>query len=280
LATFEAFNRQKACRHGQMLYNANDTYIGRSLDLYGEFSEGEVEVFRQVIQPGYVVVEVGANIGAHTVFLAQQVGDNGSVIAFEPQRVVFQTLCANIALNSLPNVLALQQAVGAEPGSIKVPTFDYRHAGNFGGLALGSFQVGEDVPVITLDSLNLQRCHFIKVDVEGMERDVLRGAVRTVEQFKPILYIENDRAEKSAALVNQIDAMGYNMYWHLPFYFRANNFLGNTNNVFPNTVSVNMVCVHKSLPQNLQNFEQVDLNKPTLPMMAPVKSGPSAAKSN
>ena len=87
-----------------MLYNEHDIYIGRSLDLYGEFSEGECDVFRQLIQPGWTVLELGANIGSHTVFLAKRVGPSGRVIAFEPQRIVFQTLCANIALNNLLNV--------------------------------------------------------------------------------------------------------------------------------------------------------------------------------
>jgi FkbM family methyltransferase len=262
LATFVPFNRQKACRHGQMLYNMHDMYIGRSLDLYGEFSEGEVEVFRQIVQPGHVVVEVGANFGAHTVFLAQQAGPSGLVLAFEPQRIVFQALCANIALNSLPNVVCQQQAVSSQSGSLKIPMFDYTREGNFGGLSLGSFEFGEDVPVVTIDGLNLQRCNFIKIDVEGMEADVLRGAARTVEQFKPILYVENDRQDKAPELVRQIDSMGYNMYWHLPYYFSPNNFLGNPQNAFPGLVSINMLCVHKSLPQSLQNFEPVELHKP------------------
>jgi FkbM family methyltransferase len=262
LAIFENYNRLKACRHGQMLYNIHDMYIGRSLDLYGEYSEGEVELFRQVVQPGNVVVEVGANFGAHTVFLAQQVGIVGVVLALEPQRVVFQTLCANLALNNLPNVIALPQAAGAESGSIKVPALDYRRENNFGGLALGSFDVGEDVPVVTIDSFNLQRCSFIKVDVEGMETDVLRGAARTIERFKPVLYVENDKREKAEELVRHIDSIGYNMYWHLPYYFSPNNYFGNTTNVFPNTVSINMICVHKSVPQNMNNFEQVKVDQP------------------
>lgn len=262
MAIFETYNRLKACRHGQMLYNIHDMYIGRSLDLYGEYSEGEVELFRQVVHPGNVVVEVGANFGAHTVFLAQQVGIGGMLLAFEPQRIVFQTLCANLALNNIPNVFALHQAAGAESGSIKVPALDYRRENNFGGLALGSFDVGEDVPVVTIDSFNLQRCHFIKVDVEGMETDVLRGATRTIERFKPVLYVENDKREKAEELVRHIDSIGYNMYWHLPYYFSPNNFFGNPNNVFPNTVSINMVCVHKSIPQNMSSFEQVQVNQP------------------
>jgi FkbM family methyltransferase len=245
-----------------MLYNMHDMYIGRSLDLYGEYSEGEVELFRQVVRPGDVVVEVGANFGAHTVFLAQQVGPEGLVLAFEPQRIVFQVLCANIALNSIPNVSCLHQAVGAENGSIKVPPLDYSRTNNFGGLALGAYEVGEPVPVVPLDGFQLKRCNFLKVDVEGMEEQVLRGAVQTIERFKPVMYVENDKTEKSADLIRYIDSLGYSLHWHKPYYFSPNNFLGNPENVFPNTVSLNMVCVHKSIPQNLQGFEPVQVPPP------------------
>jgi FkbM family methyltransferase len=262
LPAFPAFNRQKACRYGQMLYNVHDMYIGRSLDLYGEYSEGEVELFRQILRPGDFAVEVGANYGAHTVFLAQQVGPTGVVAAFEPQRIVFQTLCANIALNNLPNIIALHEAVGAESGSIKVPVLDYSKTNNFGGLSLGKFEVGEDVPVVTLDSKPLKRCNFLKIDVEGMEEQVLRGAARAIERFKPVMYVENDKPDKSDDLVRYIDSLDYNMYWHKPYYFSPNNFFGNPDNVFPNVISINMLCVHKSIPQTLQGFLQVEVPKP------------------
>lgn len=259
MSTSESFNRLKACRHGQMLYNINDIYIGRSLDVYGEYSEGEIELFRQIVQPGHVVVEVGANIGSHTVFLAKQAGPRGLVMAFEPQRIVFQTLCANVALNSLANVHCIQNAVGAAPGMIKIPLLDYAQPNNFGGLALGSWDVGEQVVVVTIDSFNLQRCHFIKMDVEGMEEQALRGAVQTIERHKPILYVENDKADKSAALIRYIDSLGYNMYWHTPGYFNPNNFFNHQTDVFNNIISLNMLCIHKSIPQNLKDFNQVEV---------------------
>jgi FkbM family methyltransferase len=259
LNPFTVFNRQKACRYGQMLYNLNDQYIGRSLDLYGEYSEGEVDLFRQIVKPGQIVVEVGANLGAHTVFLARHVGTKGSVKAFEPQRILFQALCANLALNSIPNVHALQQAVGATPGTIKVPSIDYTRESNFGALALGSYQTGEQVDVVTLDSYNLTACNLLKIDVEGMEKDVLQGAVNMIQRLKPILYVENDKPEKSAALIQYIDSLGYNMLWHRPCYFNPHNFFSNTTNVFLNTVSMNMLCVHKSCKQNLKKFEPVKI---------------------
>jgi FkbM family methyltransferase len=257
--TSDAFNKLKQCRHGQMLYNINDQYIGRSLDLYGEFSEGEIDLFKQLGKPGQVIVEVGSNVGAHTVSLAQLVGITGRVLAFEPQRLVFQTLCANLALNNIVNVLAFQQAVGSAPGEIVVPLLDWRREQNFGGLALGQYSEGERVPVVTIDSFNLQRCDFIKVDVEGMEMDVLKGATQTIARTRPFLYVENDRREKAAELVRYIDSLGYDMFWHAAPLYNPDNFRQNAENVFGQIVSLNMFCVHKSQPHKMQGFQKVEL---------------------
>lgn len=256
---FEPFNRQKQCRHGLLLYNIHDMYIGRSLDLYGEFSEGEIELFAQFLRPGMVAVEVGANIGAHTVFLAQAVGPTGQVLAFEPQRIVYQTLCANLALNSIPNVRAFHAAVGQTPGEIVVPLLDYCQEHNFGGLGLGGHVHGERVPLMTLDSLHLAACHLLKVDVEGMEQSVLEGARETITRLKPILYVENDRREKAAALIRYIDSLDYNMYWHTPTMFNPHNFAGHAQNAFGTIVSINMLCCPKSLPQQIVGGTKVEL---------------------
>jgi FkbM family methyltransferase len=255
----ESFNRQRACRYGEMLYNIHDMYIGRSLDLYGEFSEGEMELLGPLLRPGQVVVEVGANIGTHTLFFARHVGPTGAVLAFEPQRVVFQTLCANLVLNSITNVDCRQLAVGAVAGEVVVPSIDYRREQNFGGLALGGYQEGERVPLVTIDGLSLGRCHLLKVDVEGMEQAVLEGATATLSRLKPILYVENDRREKSADLVRFLDAQGYAMYWHAPPLFNPRNFFNNPQNVFGNIISRNMLCLHKSGPHKVEGIEAVQV---------------------
>ena len=244
------FVRIKQCRHGRMLYNVNDIYVGRSLDLYGEYSEGETELFAQIVQSGDVVVEVGANIGTSSVFFAKRVAPTGVVVAFEPQRVVFQMLCANVALSALTNVNAYQQAVGAERGSINVPMIETNAPNNFGGLELTAANAprGQQVPLVRIDDLRLSRLKLLKVDVEGMELPVLQGAAETIRALRPVLYVENDRPDQSPALVRFIDSLGYDAYWHRPPLFNPNNFFGNAQNVFPNIVSINMVCVPKGTP--------------------------------
>ncbi|HEV7222193.1 MAG TPA: FkbM family methyltransferase, partial [Pirellulales bacterium] len=196
-------NQVKTCRYGVMIYQPNDAYIGRSFELYGEFSESEVAVFRALVKPGQTALDVGANIGAHTVALARLVGPTGKVVAFEPQRIAYYSLCGNVVQNNLDQVVCHQAAVGAAAGKIAVPELDYRREQNFGAIDLSQDYrraPSHSVPVVRIDDLGLTACDLVKIDVEGMERQALEGAVETVRRFKPILYVEDDRAQKSDAL--------------------------------------------------------------------------------
>jgi FkbM family methyltransferase len=231
-------------RHGLMLFNRHDQYIGRSLELYGEFSEDEIILLERFVRPGDTVIDGGANIGTHSIPLARMVGAEGRVLAFEPQRLVFQSLCANVALNSLANVDCRQQALGATLGEIVVPRLDPNVPYNFGGVELGQHVRGERVPVVAIDSLSLPACHLIKLDVEGMEEAVLRGASETIRRHQPVLYVENDRKARSASLIAFIQSLGYRLFWHTPPLYREANYLGNPENVFAEIVSVNMLAVH------------------------------------
>ena len=203
-------------------------------------------MFGQILAPGNVVLDIGANIGAHTLFFAKAVGPQGAVLAFEPQRVVFQTLCANMALNSITNTRCQQAALGEERGSLLVPPLDYSRQDNYGGLGLGGFQEGEEVQVLRLDDFALPHCRLLKVDVEGMELSVLKGGQGLIARHRPLLYVENDRQENSAALIRFIASLGYDLYWHCPYLYNPDNCFGNSENVFPNIVSFNMFCVPTS----------------------------------
>jgi FkbM family methyltransferase len=243
--------RLKRCREGAFIYNINDAFIGRALHKYGEISRGEIVFLCQLIRPGMTVVEVGANIGLLTVPFARLVAPGGKVIAFEPQRIVYQMLCGNLALNAIINVFAHNSAIGREPGSITVPPVDYAKVGNFGGVSLRGRKEGETVPLLTIDSLSLDRCDFMKIDVEGMELDVLQGAAHTLEQFRPRLYVENDRPENSPSLIRHLLALDYRLYWHFPLLYNADNYFGDMEDIFPGIVSDNMVAVPRTGPLSI-----------------------------
>jgi FkbM family methyltransferase len=247
----------KHCKHGPMMFFAGDTHIGRSLDLYGELSEPEIELFRGYLRPGMVAVDVGANIGTHTVCFAQSVGPSGRVLAFEPQSVLHQLLVGNVTLNGCANVIAENKALGASAGSVVVPFLDYAREGNFGALELGAWAQGETIPVATLDSYALPICHLIKIDVEGMERDVLEGAHTTIARHRPLLYVENNKPERSRDLIAWLLTNHYRPYWHLPPLFNPKNFFGETKNVFGITISANMLCVPKSRPSRVEGLREI-----------------------
>jgi len=230
----------KDCRHGKLMYLLNDAYIGRSLDVYGEYSEGEIDLFRQLLRPGDIAVDTGANIGALTVPMARFVQPGGAIVAFEPQRAIFDILCNNLRLNALSNVSAFRRAVGRTTGTIRVPPLDYQRADNFGGVALGGMS-GDEVQLVTIDSLGLSRLRLLKVDVEGMEHDVITGARATIERLRPAVYVENDRAEHSRRLISLLFDIGYRLWWHITPLFNPKNFFGNAKDIFGDVVSFNMI---------------------------------------
>lgn len=252
------YNAVTKWKYGYVVYNKNDLYIGKAVEKYGEFSELEVDLFKQLCRPGDVVVEVGANIGTHTVVLSSIVGEQGRVYAFEPQPIVFYTLCANVAINSLSNVHCFNLAAGATEGFVMIPNFDYNEPGNYGSIEVDKFKQGNQVRRVRLDNyLDVPSLKFLKIDVEGMESEVIRGAKKLITRHKPVLYVENDRIAKSKDLIELIRSLDYRMYWHLPALFNPNNFAADNENIYPNTVSVNMLCFHKSIDVNMSGFMEI-----------------------
>jgi FkbM family methyltransferase len=262
-------NAVKRCRYGKMVYPANDIYIGRALDLYGEYSEAEAALFRQLVQPGQTVLDIGSNIGALTIPLAQQIGSGGRVLAFEPQRIPYYCLCANVVLNNLTHVVCHQAAVGEAAGTLAIPELDYQAEYNFGGIELTddcSNCRNYSVPVVRIDDLPLDACHFMKIDVEGMEKQVLAGAADTIRRFQPLLYVEDDRAEKSTELRVFLAGLGYELYIHRPPLYNPQNFFQEARNIYGQIISVNLFCHPRGIapPINPADFQMERISPETL----------------
>jgi FkbM family methyltransferase len=239
-------------RHGRMMVRPNDSYIGEMLLRYGEYIPGETRLLRRLMPAGGVAVDVGANIGATALALGEAAGPAGVVVAFEPQRVVYYQLCGNVALNGVRNVFCLHKAAGRAMGTVRVPELDYDKRGNFGGLSLlDAEQYAKDhdmvpVDVLPLDAMQLARCDLIKVDVEGMELDVLEGGRETIARCMPVLCVEDDRPDKVPALVAWLVAAGYSVHQHFPKLFDPDNYRGEQENIYADKVSANLVCFHHS----------------------------------
>jgi FkbM family methyltransferase len=226
--------------HGSMIVNRHDYRmtgpgqgygVGYQLLNYGAFDQGEVSIALKILMlrqkhhgAGVVALDVGANIGCHAVSWACALRGIGQVVAIEAQERLYYALCGNIAMNNCSNARALFAAVGAEVGHLDVPVPDYDRPGSFGSLEMrqraGTEYIGQSVsyaperlqrvPMTTIDALELPRCDFLKLDVEGMEADAIAGAAATLEQHRPALMIELIKSGDS--LVTDLQARGYHMY--------------------------------------------------------------------
>jgi FkbM family methyltransferase len=253
-------------RSGPMVALRTDFYMTKALELYGEYCPDEWRALAQLIRPGMTVVEVGANMGTHSVDMARACAP-GPFYAFEPQPRIFQVLCANLALNDIGNAFAYPEGCGEAEGVAVVPLVDYGQEGNFGGLSLqADGGAGVKVRIRPLDSLELPACGLIKIDVEGFEPQVLRGARETIARCRPLLYVENDREAQQQEVISLIAEMGYRLYWHTPRLFSPQNFNGVQENIFPGIVSINMLCIPKERKTVVDGLQEIDPSNWTSPV--------------
>jgi FkbM family methyltransferase len=215
--------------YGQMLINRYDINQANALiKTCKGHDHHEIEMIARIfdiIAPSCgVFIDVGANIGTHTLGIARHLEGRGRVYSFEPQRLLFQMICGSLALNAVTNVFCMNEALGAAPGKIAVPQFDYFRPMNFGSVEFGAQQRetldqvrGDDptrteyVSVSTIDCLDLPEVHVIKIDAEGMELEVLAGAQETIARCSPILLVEHLKVDRERLLAILKDA-GYEVY--------------------------------------------------------------------
>jgi FkbM family methyltransferase len=124
---------------------------------------------------------------------------NGTIYSIEPQRLIFQMLCGNLAINNLENVITLNMALGEFDGFIEIPEPDYTKDDNFGSYSLVSDFANLTgrkfkVEMLKLDSLidryEIDKIDLIKIDCEGMDYNVLLGAQNSIKKYKPYIIIE------------------------------------------------------------------------------------------
>jgi FkbM family methyltransferase len=188
---------------------------------------------------GVRVIDCGANIGVHTVEWSRQMTGWGEVLAIEAQERLYYALAGNIALNNCFNARAIHAAVGATKGLLTVPRPNYNSPASFGSLELqkkaNTEFIGQQIDyrpencdqirMVSIDEIATARVDFIKIDVEGMELDVLEGAQATIARCYPILFVEVIKTDK-VELESRLTGLGYQL--------------------FP--VGINVLAVHRSDP--------------------------------
>ncbi len=176
--------------------------IDFSIWLLGSFEPDTVRCYKQIVKSGEVVLDIGANIGAHTLILAQAVGENGKVYAFEPTDYAFAKLSRNRGLNpELATRIYTMQYMLVDHDAVDTPTpklyssWPLESGAGLHELHQGRLMTTDDAKAITLDSivfsmLNLERVDLIKLDIDGFECVMLRGAGAVLSKWKPVIVME------------------------------------------------------------------------------------------
>ena len=245
------------CRHGTFMLLHRDL-ISECMKVYGEWAEKEVLLFAKLLKPGDTVIEVGANIGTHSVPLSRIIGAQGKILCIEPQQYIFQVLNANLAMNSVLNATTLSCIVSDDESTMRLSRNTYSEGGN-----AGAYEVIESVepldwfvPVRTIDSLveqfQLNQVAMLKVDVEGMESQVLSGARETIERDRPILFFESNPSSDGKLLpearqtMEWLGTFGYKFTPYCNPGYNPENFRNNTNNYLGEQGDFNFVGIVES----------------------------------
>jgi FkbM family methyltransferase len=222
--------------HGTMIVNRLDYRmvdqtrgygVGFQILENGCFDQGEVKLVLDMLNfrrkhhgDGLIAVDCGANVGVHSIEWAKMMTGWGQVLSIEAQERIYYALAGNIAINNCFNVVALHGAVSSESGVMQIPSPNYLVPSSFGSLELrqrdGNEFIGQDIDYtnlvnvrkIALDEFNLPRLDLIKIDVEGMEMEVLAGAARSIERNHPIMLIEKIKTD-ATALKLWLESRGY-----------------------------------------------------------------------
>ena len=227
-----------AGRYGELEIFTHDLWTGRAYEEYGEWSEGEMDVIRQVVRPESVVIEAGANVGTHTVGISRRAKH---VMAFEPQKEVFDILLRNITRNGCKNVSLIEAALADRMGTTRYTPANVESVCEPGSVSLRGGN--RECAALTIDSLDLKRLDLIKADVEGMETHLLEGARETIARCRPVLYLEANEAADREPLYRLCDSFGYRLHLHTIPLFNPDNFRGNKLNIFGALTSTMLFCV-------------------------------------
>jgi len=188
---------------GIVSYFDTEEFIGQSALDYGCLWEESLTILATApyLEKSKLILDLGAHVGCFTL-LAKKFSQKCSVFCFEIQEKIHELLEENIAQNKLENVKTFKCAVGDSMRKITISNTirDGENAGeiyaydngkkhNFGGVSLG--EGTEEIDMITIDSLKLKECDFIKIDIEDYEFFAVCGSIKTLKKFKPVLFFEH-----------------------------------------------------------------------------------------
>jgi len=237
---FSEYVTSASTRYSPVFYHYNtDSIIGVSLRYYGEYTEQELMLLRNFLNPAAIVYDIGANIGYHTVGFAPF---SKHVYAFEPNELNYKLLKTNTFHNK--NVTCLEYAISNDIGVTQIEKFKLGEPGNYGECRIT--EDGQLCDMTYIDYLVRQKIieppHVIKIDVEGHEWPVIEGMTETIKDNLPVIFYEAHHCD-TKSIYDFLSNIGYKLYWFPCANYNPNNFYKNQQNIFGQGGVLNIIAI-------------------------------------
>lgn len=188
--------------------------LGFATLVYGGFETAEISCAIELAATGMTAFDIGANVGIFSVAIGRAVRPGGLVVAVEPDNVNLSRLRGNLALNSLTNVQVVEAVAGERDEIVELHIADDPAYNSVVGVEGGHAAVGtravHSVPLDRIwEDLGRPAVSFVKIDVEGAEPSVLRGARAMLTSAHPPLLVEANNDARLALLLSELEPLGY-----------------------------------------------------------------------
>lgn len=247
-------------RYGMIAAYSEDDLISRSLKVYGEWAQNEISVMMQFIPIGGIIYDIGSYISTHALAFSRHVGDKGHVFCFEPQREAFVALQRTRDVNNISNWTINSYGLGSQDTLLDAhsATFDLHNLASYSLMSstLSSYasEESDSVVISTLDSLPVNRCDFMKIDVEGMEVQVLLGGKQTIAKYNPIIFCECNFLENGLPIIDWCKENSYQIFGLASAAYNPSNFLVNTENFLGDAAEVMLILVSENRMTTYQSL--------------------------
>jgi len=191
---------------GPMYVYKNDQFVSKAIRTFGEYCHAEVDIMKMYVEKESMYIDVGVNIGYHALAIQKETGC--AVIGFEPNPTHF--LVAGENCKNLP-IQIYNAALGRRSETIMMTDVTIDDAGNYGETKQDDNGTVE-AKCVALDSLKVPKISGMKIDVEGFELDVMKGAEKTIDKYRPVIFYEALNLDWTGCF-DFLERKGYKQYW-------------------------------------------------------------------
>ena len=225
-------------RVGILQYLPDEPIVGDAIGWYGEHLQRQLDLLARIVRPGSTVMEVGAGVGAHAVFLGRLLGEAGHLFVYESRPVQQRILRQNLAANGVSNVTVMRRTLGSR--------------GEEEGIACGT-------ATETLDELQLERLDWLKV-ASGDALDVLAGASETLWRLRPLLFLAAADEQALREITERAREFSYRCWRMETALFNPQNFNRRETDIFGGAKALALLAIPEEIDVDIALDECIEIS--------------------